>query len=401
MGIGTVHHLSTLPPLYCLLGRHPLRWAVKPAIRGVRWPGKWRSRRFPLPWSSFPVHSESPSATKKEILEDEISRATLLWRAAKLPIYSVALVGYAAAYLQTGLFSPGRYLLLLLSSCLIIAWLNLSNDVYDHDTGVDQNKRESVVNILGRHALKSSTVSYSNNFLFFYANATYCLRSQRAAHLASIVSLVLGLAGVMWAFVDIGDIRFILLITSAILCGYVYQFPPLRLSYHGLGEPLCFAAFGPFATTAFYFSQYSKNLASGIHHLPLNRTSLSASVLVGLTTTFILFCSHFHQIDGDKEVRKMSPLVRVGTEMGSKLIKIGILMLYTFLLGFSICKALPLTCALFCLGTLPIAKQVVDFVERNHNDKVKIFMAKYYCVRLHALFGAALAVGLVVARGRF
>ncbi|KAG0469385.1 hypothetical protein HPP92_018713 [Vanilla planifolia] len=379
MGIGTVHHLSTLPPLYCLLGRHPLRWAVKPAIRGVRWPGKWRSRRFPLPWRcSFPVHSESPSATKKEILEDEISRATLLWRAAKLPIYSVALVpltvGSAAAYLQTGLFSPGRYLLLLLSSCLIIAWLNLSNDVYDHDTGVDQNKRESVVNILG---------------------------SQRAAHLASIVSLVLGLAGVMWAFVDIGDIRFILLITSAILCGYVYQFPPLRLSYHGLGEPLCFAAFGPFATTAFYFSQYSKNLASGIHHLPLNRTSLSASVLVGLTTTFILFCSHFHQIDGDKEVRKMSPLVRVGTEMGSKLIKIGILMLYTFLLGFSICKALPLTCALFCLGTLPIAKQVVDFVERNHNDKVKIFMAKYYCVRLHALFGAALAVGLVVARGRF
>lgn len=35
------------------------------------------------------------------------------------------------------------------------------------------------------------------------------------------------------------------------------QCPPFRLSYHGLGEPLCFAAFGPFATTAFYFSQGS------------------------------------------------------------------------------------------------------------------------------------------------
>lgn len=31
-------------------------------------------------------------------------------------------------------------------------------------------------------------------------------------------------------------------------------------------------------------------------------------------------------------------------------------------------------------------------------DKQKIFMAKYYCVRLHALFGAALAAGLVVSR---
>lgn len=31
-------------------------------------------------------------------------------------------------------------------------------------------------------------------------------------------------------------------------------------------------------------------------------------------------------------------------------------------------------------------------------DKNKIFMAKYFCVRLHTIFGAALAAGLVVAR---
>lgn len=31
-------------------------------------------------------------------------------------------------------------------------------------------------------------------------------------------------------------------------------------------------------------------------------------------------------------------------------------------------------------------------------DNTKIFMAKYYCVRLHALFGMALASGLVLAR---
>lgn len=31
-------------------------------------------------------------------------------------------------------------------------------------------------------------------------------------------------------------------------------------------------------------------------------------------------------------------------------------------------------------------------------DKIKIFMAKYYCVRLHSLIGAALAAGLLAAR---
>ena len=37
---------------------------------------------------------------------------------------------------------------------------------------------------------------------------------------------------------------------------------------------------------------------------------------MGLTTTSILFCSHFHQIEGDIAARKMSPLVRLGTRHG-------------------------------------------------------------------------------------
>ena len=42
---------------------------------------------------------------------------------------------------------------------------------------------------------------------------------------------------------------------------------------------------------------------------------------------------------------------------------------------------------------LDLLKRILFF-----QDKHKIFMAKYYCVRLHSLFGAALAAGLVVAR---
>lgn len=59
-------------------------------------------------------------------------------------------VGSATAYLQTGMFSTRRYFVLLISSVLIITWLNLSNDVYDFDTGADKNKTESVVNLVGR-----------------------------------------------------------------------------------------------------------------------------------------------------------------------------------------------------------------------------------------------------------
>ncbi|RZC87776.1 hypothetical protein C5167_028229 [Papaver somniferum] len=308
-------------------------------------------------------------------VEEVISQSTLIWRAIKLPIYSVALVpltvGSAAAYLQAGLFSVRRYFVLLSSSVLIITWLNLSNDVYDFDTGADKNKKESVVNIVG---------------------------SRTGTLIAAYALLALGFMGLTWAYVEAGDIRTIYLLTCSIMLGYIYQCPPFRLSYRGLGEPLCFAAFGPFATTAFYLMHNSQSV---IQCLPINGTILSASLLVGLTTTLILFCSHFHQVDEDKAVMKMSPLVRIGTKAGSHLVKVAILTLYTLLFAFGISKLLPISCIVSCALTLPVAKLVVSYVEENYSDKSKIFMAKYFCVRLHAMFGAALSVGLVMAKSYY
>lgn len=318
---------------------------------------------------SRPEYSDTNHEPEKE---DDISKATLIWRAIKLPIYSVALVpltvGSAAAYLQTGVFSARRYFTLLASSVLIVTWLNLSNDVYDFDTGADKDKIESVVNMLG---------------------------SRTGTLVAAYALLALGFIGLAWTSVDAGNLRSILLLTCAIINGYIYQCPPFRLSYEGLGEPLCFAAFGPFATTAFYLMQSSPR---EMIYLPLTGTILSASVLVGFTTTLILFCSHFHQVEGDLAVGKRSPLVRLGTKTGSRVVKIAVMVLYSLLFALGLSKALPLTCILFCALTLPLARWVITYVEENHKDDTKIFMAKYYCVRLHALFGAALATGLVVAR---
>ncbi|XP_028243091.1 2-carboxy-1,4-naphthoquinone phytyltransferase, chloroplastic-like isoform X2 [Glycine soja] len=312
----------------------------------------------------------SPSANEEvgEETEEDISKETLIWRAIKLPIYSVAFVpltvGSAAVYFQTGIFSARCYFVLLASSVLAITWLNLSNDVYDFDTGVDKNKKESVVNLAG-------------------------------TFIAAYLCLAIGFLGLTWTAVVERNIRSILFLVCAIICGYIYQCPPFRLSYQGLGEPLCFAAFGPFATCAFYLLHGSSSV---MNHFPLSGTVLSASILVGFTTSLILFCSHFHQVEGDKEVGKMSPLVRLGTKKGAEVVKGAVFMLYALLVAFGLIKALPLTCIFLCALTLPMGNLVVRFVEDNYKNKNKIFMAKYFCVRLHALFGVALALGLVLAR---
>lgn len=81
-----------------------------------------------------------------------------LWKAAiKAPMYSVGLapilVSAAAAYVYTGAFAPLRTLGLCIGAVAVIAWLNLSNDVFDSMTGVDKTKLESVVNLTGNRLL--------------------------------------------------------------------------------------------------------------------------------------------------------------------------------------------------------------------------------------------------------
>ncbi|KAL8524587.1 hypothetical protein ACS0TY_014260 [Phlomoides rotata] len=152
---------------------------------------------------------------------------------------------------------------------------HLSNDVYDFDTGADKNKKESVVNLFG---------------------------SWTGTHFFAWLLLVLGFIGLSWVSVEAGSLRYLFLLACAIFCGYIYQCPPFRLSYLGVGEPLCFASFGSFATTAFY------SLQSGTRELSISGTVIASSILVGFTTSLILFCSHFHQIEDDKALGKFSPL---------------------------------------------------------------------------------------------
>ncbi|WIA35684.1 hypothetical protein OEZ86_004090 [Tetradesmus obliquus] len=191
----------------------------------------------------------------------------------------------------------------MLGAIFVVAWVNLSNDAFDATTGADVHKPESVVNLTGNRI---------------------------GVLLASKLFLAAGVC-VLASNVDPAqNPRVMCMFGAAITCGYIYQGPPFRLSYQGLGEPLVFIAFGPLATTAFYLAQSPAHAtaaaaaaapaaapaAAGISSLLAGVSPLVVllSVLVGISTAVILFCSHWHQIEGDRRAGKMSPLVRLGTE---------------------------------------------------------------------------------------
>ncbi|MBW4459561.1 MAG: 2-carboxy-1,4-naphthoquinone phytyltransferase [Nodosilinea sp. WJT8-NPBG4] len=283
-----------------------------------------------------------------------------LWLAAiKPPMYSVAImpmvVGSAIAYAETGRFDGGIFALFLLAAVLILAWENLSNDVFDSETGIDVNKAHSVVNL-------------TRNRRLVFALANLCLG--------------LGIAGIVAIALAQQDPTVLAIILLCCGLGYMYQGPPFRLGYQGLGEVLCFFSFGPLAMGAAYYSQTQS----------WSWDSQMAGVMVGLTTTLVLFCSHFHQVEDDIAAGKRSPIVRLGTKRGAMLVP------WTCGIAFAI-AALGLILGLFPIwtalvfGSAPSAWRLSRHVTRYHNQPQRVFNAKFFAIGFHFWSGVLLSLG--------
>ena len=162
----------------------------------------------------------------------EVAKRKLWLAALKPPMYSVAvmpiLLGSAIAFAETGAFNFSIFLTFLMAAVLILVWENLSNDVFDSETGIDVNKPHSLVNLTQKKSL-------------IFAIGNGCLG--------------LGIAGIFAIALRQQDPTVLLLILLCCGLGYTYQGPPLRLGYQGLGEILCFISFGPLAVGAAYYSQ--------------------------------------------------------------------------------------------------------------------------------------------------
>jgi 2-carboxy-1,4-naphthoquinone phytyltransferase len=286
-----------------------------------------------------------------------------LWLAAiKPPMYSVAivpiLVGTAIAYHDTESFQPMIFWTFLLSAILILAWLNLSNDVFDSETGIDKNKAHSIVNLTGNKPL-----------IFWIAN----------------FFLLLGILGILAVSYWRGDGVVLGLVILCCFLGYTYQGPPFRLGYQGLGEIICFFTFGPLAIEAAYYSQVGT----------FSRTGLAGSIFIGITTSLILFCSHFHQVEDDLAAGKKSPIVRLGTLRGSQVLTIATASIYLLTAIAILTGVYPVGTAIV-FASLPFAWQLVNHVRQHHARPEIVSNCKFLAVNLHFVSGVLLVLGYLL-----
>lgn len=297
-------------------------------------------------------------------ISQDIKNNRKLWLAAiKPPIYSVAIVpitvGTAIAFSQNHVFNLQICLTFLTSAILIIAWLNISNDVFDADTGIDINKAHSVVNLTGN---KSLMFALSNLFL------------------------VMGWAGIVLISWWQQDWTVLGLVILCCALGYAYQGPPFRLGYQGLGEIICFLAFGPGAVSAAYYAQTQV----------FSRQCWAISTIIGISTSIILFCSHFHQLEDDLAAGKKSPIVRLGTAKGAIVLTSLTLSVYLITILLVLLDYLPIHSLLIFIS-LPVAYQLVRRVMKYHDQPEEVSNSKFIAVNFYLVSAIAIISSLVIS----
>lgn len=294
--------------------------------------------------------------------------------ALKPPMYCVAImpicVGSAVAYAETGMFRWGIFLTFALSAVLLLVWENLSNDVFDAETGIDVNKHHSLVNLTRNRAL-----------IFWLGNA----------------ALISGIIGILAISLWQKDGTVLSMVLACCALGYLYQGPPFRLGYKGLGEFLCFLSFGPLAIGAAYYSQVQHWSVGGWHWQgPL----LPAALIVGIATTLVLFCSHFHQVEDDLNAGKKSPIVRLGTQLGAKVLTVACTSVLLTVVVAIAQGGLPLS-ALMVFGSVPSAVRLCRRVLAVHDQPALVSNAKFLAIHFHFWSGLLLTVALVISRTPF
>jgi len=291
-----------------------------------------------------------------------------LWaQAIKWPLYSVAIIPIIISGSFNLYFHNNISILNLFSfifaSILILFWENLTNDLYDSETGIDKFKFHSVVNLV---------------------------RNKKIISLTAYLSLILGLF-IIYLISRSTNFNIFILVFGCCILGYLYQGPPFRLGYFGLGEPLCWIAFGPLAHSAALIALDPRNIYYA--QIPWKEALMLGSG-PSLAITLVLFCSHFPQIKEDKNHGKNSPLVILGAKKSASLIPWIIVTIYAFQFFTILIGFIPPSCLLYFIS-LPYSVKLIKIINKFHQNPASLKRCKFVAIKIQTMNGIGLTIGML------
>ncbi len=252
----------------------------------------------------------------------------------------------------------------ILGCVAIHAASNLVNDFFDYRSGVDQAQNFGSVNPLVRKVMAPIHVS---------------LEAAAAFGIAALcgVFLTLRAGDAKWPLVG--------LVIFGALSAYFYTAPPFALKNRGIGDiqvMLSFAILMVFG--AFYVQAHALAWAPLLDSIP-----------IGVLVVDILHINNLRDLPADKRAGIRTVAIMLGERGAKTLHDVYVLAAYSSTILLVIAGLLPVW-TLLVLLSFPAAVKLGRAVEATHAPDVDpLIVVK--TARFHALFGALMIVGLLIA----
>lgn len=282
-------------------------------------------------------------------------------RVPTLPAAVVPVLVGSATALADGMFKPLAFLAALLASLLIQIGTNLANDYFDHQKGADTAERLGPTRVTQSGLIAPTTVR--NAMLLCFALAAAC-----GAYLVYVGG---------WPILLIGLL--------SIASGILYTGGPFPLGYNGLGDLFTFIFFGVVAVTG------TDYLHSGMFRW----VALLASLPVAMLVTAIIVVNNLRDAPTDRKAGKRTLAVIFGERFAR--VEYALLVLGAYLVLPVVWLwggASPFT--LLAWLSLPLALPLLDLVGKASGRALNAGLRG--TARLHMLFGALMALGLLLGR---
>ncbi len=263
-------------------------------------------------WREFP---ENQPGDFEVFLRALRNRVALWLRAMRAPFFTASIVpillGAVIAHGNLKMMGAAAYwnwdifFLALLGGLLAHAGTNISNDYFDHTSRNDEfNTLFSPFN--GGSRIIQAGLLPPWKVLFA---ALFCFAGAVAIGLklnAILTGSALGNSPLLW----IG--------LAGVALGLLYTMSPVRLGYHGLGEPAIALGFGPVMVLGTHYvltAPYLRDTgASWAWQAPF-----LASIPVAILVTLIVWINQFQDLEADKKVGKNTWVVRLAELEGGVL----------------------------------------------------------------------------------
>jgi 1,4-dihydroxy-2-naphthoate octaprenyltransferase len=291
---------------------------------------------------------------------------TDLIRALRLPFLTVSLMPYVFGALIPGAsFHVGRFLAGFLAVGFAHLAANLANDYGDAKTGADDQDITYYGFFGGSKLIQEGKVKP----VFFAHGAILC----------ACIAFFSGIYGIFmtqsWSLVW--------LLAGGLFLGIAYSLPPLRLSYHRLGEVAVFLLFGPVCVVAggAFQEQAANNGALWLLSLPF-----------GFLATSVLVANEVPDAVTDLNTGKNTLVNTMGAAKGYQFyltLSFGALLTIIALAMIQLLHAL----TLLALCTLPLAWKASGILKNHFHEKATLVNASKLAVNVHTQTGIILIIG--------